>query len=77
MRNVFKPKRSNTQYSVPNLSDLYDGELAVNIFDRKIFIRSGLNIVELTGTQSVFTNVDGGVPNSIYGGINPIDGGGI
>jgi len=39
MATVFKPKRSFTASSVPSLSDLQRGELAVNTADKKIYIR--------------------------------------
>lgn len=47
MANVFKPKRSTTPFSEPTTSDLTDGELAVNLSDKKIYIRNGSNISEL------------------------------
>lgn len=47
MSNIIKPKRSNTASSVPTTSDLADGELAVNIADQKIYVRSSTNIVEV------------------------------
>ena len=45
MPNIFKPKRSATPNSVPTTSNLDDGELAVNIADQKIYVRSGSSIV--------------------------------
>ena len=45
MPNIFKPKRSTTASSVPTTSNLADGELAVNIADQKIYVRSGVSIV--------------------------------
>ena len=47
MANVFKPKRSNTASSVPTISDLVDGELAVNSADQKIYLRDGASVVEV------------------------------
>ena len=51
MSNIFKPKRSSTASSVPTTSDLTDGELAVNISDKKIYLRSGSNIVEVANSS--------------------------
>ena len=39
MATVFKPKRSFTASSVPSLSDLERGELAINTADKKIYVR--------------------------------------
>ena len=39
MATTFKPKRSFTASSVPALSDLERGELAINTADRKIYVR--------------------------------------
>ena len=76
MPNIFKPKRSTTANSIPNTSNLADGELAVNIADQKIYVRSGVSIVTIADVGGGGdSNIDGGVPNSIYGGIPVIDGG--
>jgi hypothetical protein len=85
MPNIFKPKRSTTAGNVPNLSNLADGELAVNIADRKIYVRSGFSIVTVADVGSsnngngltAYINLDGGAPNSNYGGIVNIDSGGV
>jgi hypothetical protein len=42
---VIKLKRSTTASAVPTTSDLQDGEIAVNITDKKVFMRSGSDIV--------------------------------
>lgn len=47
---IIKPKRSTTPSTVPTTATLTDGELAINIPDRKIFIRSGDDVVELTSS---------------------------
>lgn len=65
--NVFKPKRSNVPNSIPNVSNLADGELAVNSADKKIYIRDAANIIELSSVGS------GGTGSSIqiqYNNIN-------
>ena len=42
---VIKLKRTTTVGAVPTTSDLEDGEIAVNITDKKVFIRNGESIV--------------------------------
>jgi hypothetical protein len=42
---VIKLKRTTTASAVPTTSDLADGEVAVNITDKKVFMRSGDSIV--------------------------------
>jgi len=42
---VIKLKRSTTASAVPTTGDLADGEVAVNITDKKVFMRSGDSIV--------------------------------
>jgi len=77
MPNIFKPKRSTTANLIPNTSNLADGELAVNIADQKIYVRSGGSIVTVAdvGGGEGDSNIDAGAPNSVYGGIPVIDGG--
>jgi len=50
---VIKLKRSTTASSVPTTSNLADGEVAVNITDKKIYQRSGNDIVEIANTTSL------------------------
>ena len=45
MATVIKLKRSTTASAVPTTSDLADGEIAVNITDKKVFMRNGDSIV--------------------------------
>ncbi len=45
MSTVIKLKRTTTVSAVPTTSDLEDGEIAVNITDKKVFIRNGESIV--------------------------------
>jgi hypothetical protein len=54
MANIFKPKRSNTGSSIPTISNLIDGELAVNSADKKIYLRDGLSVIEISN----YTNPD-------------------
>jgi len=52
MASVIKLKRTTTASSVPTTSDLVDGEVAVNIADRKIYVRNGASIVEVANNTS-------------------------
>lgn len=45
MANIFKPKRSSVASSVPTVSNLADGEIAVNSADRIIYLREGASII--------------------------------
>ena len=56
MPTAIKPKRSTTIGQIPGLSDLQDGEMAINIVDQKIYIRSGNNI------ETVASAATGAVP---------------
>ena len=56
MPTAIKPKRSTTIGQIPGLSDLQDGEMAINIVDQKIYIRSGDNI------ETVASAASGAVP---------------
>ena len=50
---TIKLKNSSTASAVPAVGDLVQGELAVNVTDRKIFTKnSGGSIVELTGART-------------------------
>jgi hypothetical protein len=42
---VIKLKRSTTAAAVPTTNDLEDGEIAVNVTDKKVFVRNGGSIV--------------------------------
>ena len=49
MANVIKPKRTTSSGNVPSTSDLTTGEIAVNLADKKLYVRdTGTNILELT-----------------------------
>ena len=56
MPTAIKPKRSTTIGQIPGLSDLQDGEMAINIVDQKIYIRNGNNI------ETVASAATGAVP---------------
>lgn len=42
---VIKLKRTTTAAAVPTTNDLEDGEIAVNITDKKVFVRNGGSII--------------------------------
>ena len=47
MSTVIKLKRTTTAAAVPTTNDLEDGEIAVNITDKKVFVRNGGSIVTI------------------------------
>ena len=49
---AIKIKRFETAGDIPNTSELKDGEIAVNIADKKIYVRDGSTIVEMTADLS-------------------------
>jgi len=69
MANIFKPKRSTTPLSVPTTGDLVDGELAVNIPDRKIYVRNGA-VVQQLGEYNWEDNYDGSTKTGIHTTLN-------
>ena len=49
MANVIKPKRTTSSGNVPSTSDITTGEMAVNLADKKLYVRdTSTNILELT-----------------------------
>ena len=52
MATVIKLKRSTTASAVPTTSDLADGEIAVNITDKIVYMRSGGSIVTVANFNS-------------------------
>ena len=48
---AIKIKRFTTLGDVPNTPDLVDGEIAVNIADKKIYVRDGSSIVTISGAD--------------------------
>lgn len=44
---VIKPKRTTTVGKVPTTTDLADGEVALNLADKKLFARNGASVVEI------------------------------
>ena len=53
MANVIKPKRTTSSGNVPGTSDITNGEIAVNLADKKLYVRdTGTNILELTTRET-------------------------
>ena len=49
MAQIIKPKRTTSSGNVPDTSDLSTGEIAVNLADKKLYVRdTSTNILELT-----------------------------
>ena len=49
MANIIKPKRTTSSGNVPSTSDITNGEIAVNLADKKLYVRdTSTNILELT-----------------------------
>ena len=52
MATIIKLKRSTTASAVPTTSNLADGEVAVNITDKKIYQRNGNDIIEIANNSN-------------------------
>ena len=49
MNHIIKPKRTSSAGTVPTTSNLEEGEIAINLADKKLFVRdTSNNILELT-----------------------------
>jgi len=48
---AIKIKRFTTASDVPTTSELNDGEIAVNVVDKKIYVRDGSSIIEVANTS--------------------------
>ena len=75
MATRIKLKRSTTAAAVPTTSNLEDGEVALNITDKKLYARNGSNIIEVanqkpnTGevtTTMLSTDITNGQGNTFY-----------
>ena len=75
MATRIKLKRSTTAAAVPTTSNLEDGEVALNIADKKLYARNGTNIIEVanqkpnTGevtTTMLSTDITNGQGNTYY-----------
>lgn len=60
MANIIKPKRTSTSGNIPTTGNLEAGEIAVNLADKKLYVRdTSSNILELTTrTLSALDNVN-------------------
>lgn len=63
----------------PALDDIDFGELVLNYKDARLFFKilNEVNEPELFSLPDQFGNLDGGEPHTNFGGITPIDGGGV
>jgi len=72
MAQIIKLKRSIEQGSKPTTSDLSAGELAINVYDGKVFLRKSGSVDEvqeiITNNYSGSINVDGAVTASFFKG---------
>ena len=67
MANVIKPKRTTSSGNVPTTSEIATGEIAVNLADKKLYVRdTGSNILELT-TRTI-SALDDTTITSVAGG---------
>ena len=63
---VIKLKRTTTAAAVPTTDDLEDGEIAVNITDKKVFVRNGGSIITVANFTTDAANIDlGAITQSI------------
>jgi len=60
MASVIKLKRSSTQSAVPTTSDLQTGEIAVNLFDRRLYVSNGVGVTAVGGESFKVTSQDAG-----------------
>ena len=61
MASTIKLKRSSTAGAVPLSTDLTEGELSVNLFDRKLYIGNTNSLTGITGDQYKLTTKSAGV----------------
>lgn len=73
---AIKHKRKSTSAYTWSSSDLADGQLGMNTADGTLHLRKTDNsIVTIGGGVTSATQIEGGAPNSVYGGTTPVDGG--
>ena len=66
MSTVIKLKRTTTASVVPTTDDLEDGEIAVNITDKKVFVRNGGSIITVANFSADVADIDlGAITTSI------------
>lgn len=64
MATVIKLKRSTTASGIPTTSDLVDGEVAINITDKKVFMRSGDSIVTIANFNDLSSVAEDILPDA-------------
>ena len=57
MSTIIKLKRSSTASSVPTTGDLADGEVAINVADKKIYVNNAGTITEIANAATAFDNL--------------------
>lgn len=57
MSTIIKLKRTTTASAVPTTGDLEDGEIAVNVTDKKVFVRNGGDIVTIANFNNSNTDL--------------------
>ena len=57
MATVIKLKRSTTASTVPTTGDLADGEVAINVADKKIYVNNAGTITEIANAATAFDNL--------------------
>jgi hypothetical protein len=75
-----KIRRSSTPGKIPTTAQIDLGELAINTYDGFLYLKKNVDSVESVvkvGPTETVGNIDGGVPNSVYGGISSINGGAV
>jgi predicted hotdog family 3-hydroxylacyl-ACP dehydratase len=78
-----KIRRSSTPGKIPTTAQIELGELAINTYDGALYLKKNANSVETivkigpSEESGGVGNLDGGVPNSVYGGMFTVDAGGI
>lgn len=80
MAQTIKLRRSATPSAVPTTTQIELGEMAINTYDGKLFIKkdNGIeSIVEIGASGAATTkSLDGGFAASVYTSVQSVDGGG-
>lgn len=73
MANRIRPLRRTGSSGVPVVANMLDGEIAVNSFDKKIYMRVGANLVEIANASSGDWNTLANKPTyaNAWGSIDP------
>jgi hypothetical protein len=77
MANKLIIKKSTVTGKAPVAGDLDIGELAVNTADARLFTKHSDGSVKEIGATAVIAQLDGGHPDSNYGGITALNAGGV